>query len=242
MEGIFAMSPSLRGINGINFMAQGTAECQNLMAHEFVHMGWSAGSSLFSHGNWVGDCSMKAAFEWHQRLLQVLQWKLPNDRWILKAPIHLFGLDHLLETYPDAKIVFTHRNPLHAMVSGVSMVCHWSRFTIGRADVKAISDWYPGLWAKGLERALSVIKNLEKDQRLDVLHKDLSNDPIKTVETVYDHFHIPFSKGAKKRMETWLRDHPRSRFGNHDCTPEEFGLIPEREKERFSFYLKQFNM
>ena len=122
MEGLFSMRPELRGINGINFMALGTAECQNLMAHEFVHAGWSAVSSLFGHGNWMGDCDMGPAYTWHKQLLQMLHWKSPNERWVLKAPIHLFGLKPLLETYPDARIVFTHRDPFEAMMSGVSMV------------------------------------------------------------------------------------------------------------------------
>ena len=143
MEGLFSMAPDLRGINGLNFMALGTAECQNLMAHEFVHIGWSAGSSLFGHGNWVGDCDMTRAYAWHRRLLKIFQWKLPNERWILKAPIHLFGLETLLETYPDAKIVFTHRDPVDAMASGVSMVSGWTRLTTGQADIPAIARWYP---------------------------------------------------------------------------------------------------
>ncbi len=242
MEAFFAMAPVLRGINGINFMAHGTAECQNLMAHEFVQMGWSAGSSLFSHGNWVGNCNMKTAFQWHRQLLQVLQWKLPNDRWVLKAPIHLFGLDHLIETYPDSNIIFTHRNPLGAMVSGVSMAYHWTQFTTGQAEIPAIADWYPRLWAKGLERALLIKKNLDSDKCLDVFHQDLSEDPIKMVEKIYDHFDIRLSRGARKRMQTWLRDHPRSRFGNHACTPGEYGLTADREKERFSFYHDQFDL
>lgn len=242
MEGIFIMAPVLRGINGINFMARGTAECQNLMAHEFVHMGWSMGSSLFSHGNWVSDCNMKQTFQWHKQLLQVLQWRLPNDRWILKAPMHLFGLDHLIETYPDAKIVFTHRNPFDTMVSGVSMVYNWTRFTTGQANIQMIADWYPNHWAKGLERALLVKKNLDADQCLDIFHKDISNDPIKMAEKIYDHFDILLSKGTKKRMTTWLRDHPRSRFGRHTCTAKEYGLTPDREKERFTFYHNQVDL
>jgi len=242
MEGFFAIAPRLRGINGLNFMAHGTAECQNLMAHEFVHMGWSAGSSLFSHGNWISECNMKAAYQWHKRLLQVLQWKLPNERWVLKAPIHLFGLDYLLETYPDARMVFTHRHPLAAMTSGISMVYHWTEFTTQHADLPAIADWYPKLWAKGLERALSIKKDLNTDQCLDLFHKDLSGDPLKAVKTIYDHFGIPHSKGGQKRMQTWLRDNPRSKFGSHTCTPKEFGLNPDREKERFGFYHAGFDL
>ncbi len=240
MEGIFAMAPVLRGINGLNFMAHGTAECQNLMAHEFIHMGWSSGSSLFSHGNWVGESSMKNAFQWHKKLLQALQWKLPNDRWVLKAPMHLFGLEHLLEAYPDAKIVFTHRDPFDAMLSGVSMVYHWTQFSTGQANIKAIADWFPDLWAKGLIRALKTIKNFNPDNVFDIFHQDISESPIKMVNKIYDKFNIRFSRTAQKRMQNWLRDHPRSKFGLHDQSPVEFYLNSAKERERFKFYCDRF--
>jgi hypothetical protein len=242
-EGIFSMAPILRGINGINFMAHGTAECQNLMAHEFIHMGWSSGSSLFSHGNWVSECNMTTAFQWHRRLLQVLQWKLPNERWVLKAPTHLFGLNHLMETYPDTKIVFTHRNPFDAIVSGVSMVYHWTQFTTGQADIQAIADWYSKLWAKGLRRALKAIKTFNADQVLDIFHHDLSESPVKMVGRIYDRFDIMLSKGTINRMQTWLRDNPRSKFGRHDHTRSiKNHLNSARERERFRFYCEQFDL
>ncbi|MCG8686037.1 MAG: sulfotransferase [Desulfobacterales bacterium] len=240
MEGMFSVAPGLKGINGINFMAHGTAECQNLTAHEFVHMGWSAGSSLFSHGNWVGDCNMVQAYKWHKKILQVLQWKLPNERWVLKAPMHLFGVEALIDIYPDAKIVFTHRDPIDAMVSGISMVYHWTNFTAGQADKQAILDWYPKLWAQGLKRALLYRKKLAPDQGLDIFHQEMSADPIKTVEKIYNHFRIPLLEGAKKRMQTWMRDNPRSKFGNHECTLNEFGIEPQQIKEIFDFYYDQY--
>ncbi len=240
MEGLFSLEPGLRGINGINFMALGTAECQNLMAHEFVHAGWSAGSSLFGHGNWVGSCDMAQAYTWHKRLLQMLQWKLPNERWVLKAPIHLFGLDLLLATYPDARIVFTHRNPLDAMMSGISMSTRWTRLTTGQADIPTIAEWYPALWAKGLKKALAVREQLKPTSVVDVFHKDLSENPIHTIEGIYRHFDMPLSLTARKRMQVWLRDNPRHRFGSHTYAPEEFGLTPERERDRFDFYYAAF--
>lgn len=242
MEGLFSLGAQLRGINGINFMALGTAECQNLMAHEFVHAGWSAGHSLFSHGNWVAECDMAPAYQWHKRLLQVLQWKSPNERWVLKAPIHLFGLDCLVKTYPDARIVFTHRNPLDAMVSGVSMVTHWTRLTNGQVDMPAIARWYPALWAKGLKRALTIREQLKPDQVFDLFHKDLVREPVRTIAAGYDFFGIPFSRTTRKRMQVWLRDNPRSGFGSHAYSADELGLRPDREKERFAFYLNQFDL
>ena len=243
MDKIFSMAPVLRGINGINFMANGTAECQNLMAHEFIHMGWSLGASLFSHGNWVSECNMKTAFQWHRRLLQVLQWKLPNERWVLKAPMHLFGLEHLMKTYPDAKIVFTHRNPFDAIVSGVSMVYHWTRFATGQADIKTIADWYSKLWAKGLQRGLKAIKTFDANQILDIFHHELSESPVNIIGSIYDRFDMPLSKAVINRMQTWLRDNPRSKFGRHDHTTSvKEHLNPAKLRERFRFYCDRFDL
>lgn len=241
MEHLFALAPNLRGINGLNFMAHGTAECQNLTAIEFVHMGWSAGSSLFSHGNWVSEYDLRAAYQWHKKLLRVLQWKSPNDHWVLKAPMHLFGLDHLLENYPDARIIFTHRDPVQAMVSGVSMVCQWTKFTTGRHDASAISNWYPALWAKGLERALAYRKQIKADQMMNISHKDLLQDPLHTIQTIYNYFDMPFGKAAKKRMQIWLKENPRSRFGCHKYSAEALGIHPEKIQELFGFYLSEFD-
>jgi hypothetical protein len=153
----------------------------------------------------------------------------------------LFGLDRLLETYPDARIVFTHRDPFDAMASGVSMVVHWSRATTGHANAPAIADWYPALWAKGLARALEVRDRLKKEQVLDLFHEDLSRDPLQAIEAVYAHFDIPLSRAAKKRMQVWLRDNPRSRFGSHNSSTSALGLQPDRENERFDFYIDRFD-
>ncbi len=242
MERLFSLGPELRGINGINFMAQGTAECQNLMAHEFVHIGWSCGSSLFGHGDWVGECDMTVAYAWHKRLLQMFQWTMPNERWVLKAPMHLFGLETLLATYPDARIVFTHRDPFEAMVSGVSMMCHWTRLTTGQADIPAIAEWYPALWAKALQKAMAARDHLRDAQIFDVFHKDLTQDPVGSMEKIYEHFAIPFSRTTQKRMRIWLRDNPRSSFGKHLCNAAELGMEPNREYERFSFYIDRFDL
>ena len=113
-----------------------------------------AGAELTQRGQFF--VLAQRCFLLHKRLLQMLQWTAPNERWVLKAPIHLFGLKTLLKTYPDARIIFIHRDPFEAMTSGVSMVSHWTQLTTGQVDIPAIAGWYPALWAKGLEKALAV--------------------------------------------------------------------------------------
>ncbi len=236
LETFFSMAPNLRGINGINFMAHGTAECQNLMALEFVNMGWSVGSSLISYGDWVSECNLENAYKWHKLQLQLLQYSLPNEHWALKAPLHLFGLDQILNVYPDARFIFTHRDPLEAMTSGVSMTCQWTEFTTQQLDVEAVSKWYPALWAKGLKRALKVVEGLNSSQYIDIAHQKLISAPVNTIEKIYDHFNIPKSNVIRKRLEIWLRENSRSTFGNHKYSIQDFNINPEAIEEQFTFY------
>lgn len=128
------------------------------------------------------------------------------------------------------------------MMSGVSLVSHWTQLTTGQVDIPAIAGWYPALWAKGLERALTVRDKLREEQVFDVFHTDLSQDPVGLMEKIYEHFDIPFSRTAQTRMQIWLRDNPRSKFGSHICNATELGLDLNQEKERFDFYLKRFNL
>ena len=100
IEGLLQAVPALRPINGLNFMAGGTAECQNLMANAFRSFEYCAGFGLPAYGEWLLSCDMRPGYQYHKLLLQVLQWQCPNAYWVLKAPMHLISLDSLLNTYP----------------------------------------------------------------------------------------------------------------------------------------------
>jgi hypothetical protein len=128
------------------------------------------------------------------------------------------------------------------MVSGISMVCHWTRFTTGQANLEKVTSWYPILWAKGLKHALRVKRGLNPTRCVDVYHQDLSKDPVKGIEKIYSHFDMALSQGAKKRMQVWLRDNPRTKFGNHSYTAEQYGFSPDKVMERFGFYYDDFDL
>ncbi len=83
--------------------AVGFAECHMLHSNEFKSPEFIVRYWMPSYMDWYLNCDKKSAYEYHKKLLQLLQWRLPNERWILKSPSHLFGLDALLDQYPDAQ-------------------------------------------------------------------------------------------------------------------------------------------
>jgi len=101
--------------------------------------------------------------------------------------------------------------------------------------------WFP-VSEKGLKKALATRNHVDGTHFFDIYHDKVTQDPIKEICSIYDHFDLPLGKGHLKRMRVWLRDNPRSKFGNHDHATETFKLNPENINAKFQFYRQQFNV
>ena len=87
-------------------------ECYHLFRNHFLVPPGFDFANVPSYWGWWDAAAHADAYRMHKRQLQALQWLNPNQHWVLKCPNHLSGLQHLLETYPDARIVYTQRDPL----------------------------------------------------------------------------------------------------------------------------------
>ena len=90
-----------------------------------------------TYEDWVdNEADWSHVYAFHYRQLQHLQWRNRRDRWVLKTGAHMWGLEHLLRTYPDARIVFTHRDPVKSVTSYASLttlVREWAATTSTRS-------------------------------------------------------------------------------------------------------------
>jgi len=91
------------------------AECGLLMAGTFISDHNASLHQTPSYSAWCAGADFVPVYEYHKKILQILQWKNPRGRWLLKAPEHQVHLDTLLKVYPDARIVQTHRDPIKCM-------------------------------------------------------------------------------------------------------------------------------
>ncbi|MFD0539723.1 sulfotransferase family protein [Actinomadura luteofluorescens] len=156
---------------------------------------------------------------------------------MLKNPSHLFALDALLEVYPDALIVQTHRTPRTAMASMCSLAAH---ATAGWSDVftgAVIGRDQLDLWGRGLDLFRAERERHDPARFADVHYDDFVRDPIGTVESVYARFGLPFTGDARAAM---ARLHGESSTGAakpaHRYSLADFGLTPEQVDERFADY------
>jgi hypothetical protein len=217
-------------------------ECIAITAQAFMSIQFHTTHDVPSYQDWLENASQRLAFDFHHRFLQHLQAKSPGSRWVLKAPGHLFALEGLLERYPDARIIHTHRDPLRVMASMASHATVLRRAFSDSADpLKIAADW-ADRWARALEKFLAVRDRAPPSQFLDVNFESIESDSIGTVERVYDFLGWPLTTEARAAMQNFLGANPKNKHGVHSYTLEQFGLSRQAEMLRFRKYCERFRI
>jgi hypothetical protein len=243
IAGVDRLLPGFRAMHPMG--ARLAQECVVLNMHAMATPIFHSQFRVPSFEGWVDDgCEWGPVYEFHRRQLQHLQWRCPGERWVLKSGGHMWALDRLLETYPDACIVATHRDPVKVAASFASLATLLRSMASDAVDAREVAaDWTPRL-AKVLDRAVDVrdAGAFAAGRFCDVYFPDLLKDPMQVVERIYDHFGFALPGAAADAMRAFLADNPQGKHGVHRYTPEEYGLDPERERERFGRYVERFGL
>ena len=219
-------------------------ECVVLTQHSFASPIFHNEYRVPSYEDWVDACDWRPVYEFHRRQLQHLQWRCPGERWVLKSGMHMWGLEQLFEAYPDALVVQTHRDPVKVATSFASLATLVRSMGSEAVDAREVAaDWIPRL-ARALEHAMDVRKRLgePRERFFDLQFREFVSDPIGAVEKVYGHFGLPLSGQAVDRMRAFVAANPQGKHGVHRYRPAEYGLDPDRERERFRRYTERFGI
>jgi hypothetical protein len=173
--------------------------------------------------------------------LKILQWYMPRERWVLKSPQHLEQLGPLVETFPDATFIVTHRDPVAVIQSAATMTCYGARTSYKTTD----PSWYLDYWSRRIEELLSASvrdrHRLPEDRTIDVPFHEFMADDFALVERIYEVAGLPMTAAARGEIRSHLEGHARGRHGRvvYDLR-EDFGAEPARVREPFGFYLERF--
>ncbi len=217
-------------------------ECIAITAGVFMSIQFHTTHNVASYQDWFEQDSQRLAMDFHKRVLQHLQHNRRGERWVLKAPGHLFGLGALLERYPDARVIHTHRDPLRVMASMASHATVLRRAFSDRADPVAIARDWADRWANALDGFLAVRDRVPTGHFLDIGYESIERQPVETVERIYDFLGWQLSAQARGRMEAFLAANPKNKHGVHRYSLEQYGLNPAAEAERFASYCERFDI
>jgi hypothetical protein len=219
-------------------------ECVMLQAHDFTSIIFAHQFRIPSYQAWVESTDLSSVYATHRRQLQYMQWRCPGERWVLKSVGHLWGLDRLFETYPDARVVMTHRDPLKLIASHASLVSMARSMGSDEVDRVEVGREWSESWESAMRKGIEFRSKGEADEScfFDMHFSDLLRDPVAMVGRIYAHFGLELGAEAESRMRGFLADNPQGKHGKHTYTLEEFGLDRATERERFRFYQEYYGV
>jgi hypothetical protein len=184
-------------------------------------------------------------YEYEKRVLKLLQWKNPRKRWVMKSPAALYDMPNIVKVYPDARFIWTHRDPVKAVASVVSLVgtLFWMRtdhpFSGGALDQVVDSD----MAGMGMSIPIDWMEQgiVPKDQIANILYQDFVWHPMATVGRVYDELGLRLSEAASQKMQAYVDTHLRMDRPAHRY---EFGSdeIISHDRDVFKRYQEYFDI
>lgn len=223
MQKLYWLAPRFKVIHPLD--ATSPQECIAITNSAFVSDAYPTMCHIPSYQRWLDRADLVPSYEHHRRFLQQLQGGHHHLRWLLKAPAHLFGLRAILEVYPDARFVFTHRDPLEVLPSLANLTQVLRSGFSNRHDPQEIGREV-GRWAQGMRQARKIVAQLPDRQArcVEIAYEDLTNQPLATVQRLYRHFDLELSNDALVRVQTYLRRCPKDQFGKHHYSLAQFAL------------------
>jgi hypothetical protein len=218
-------------------------ECVMMHAYSFdgVQTGWEI--MLEPYSSWFQGHDRKPLYREFRDYLKLLQWQRPGERWLLKAPAHMWALPEVVELFPDVSLVWGHRDVLEV----TSSICSMTHMIMGlymhgghpeKVDTHwlgpTVMEWY----ARSLERGQADRANLPAKRFCDYTHDGFVEDSMATAEHIYSRFGMDFSAGVREALQAHMDAHPQNRHGKHKHRLEQFGLTEQQVRERFDFYLR----
>jgi len=216
-------------------------ECVFFMAHDFKTLMWESRGRCPNYRDWLFSTDMTSAYEYHKKFLQVLQSQAPGV-WNLKMPSHALFLDTLLNVYPNARLIWTHRDPLAATGSFASLLSLGFGAFAGEMDTDYIGK--NALYQAPLHanRVMDFREKHGESRVIDVHYSQLMREPIATMRQLYAALGDEFTKDAEAGMQAWLDDNPQDKFGRHEYKLGQFGLSVEQVREAFDRYTSRYNV
>jgi hypothetical protein len=241
--GVDAQIPAFKAMHPMG--ARLSQECVTTMADTMVSPLFHNQFRVPTYQDWVDEeADYEKVYEFHEWQLQHLGWKVKRDRWVLKTGAHMWGLGHLLSRYPDARIVFTHRDPVKSMTSYASLTSLVRSMGSDDVDPLEIAEDWTARIKRVLELSIQVRDegNHPQAQFFEMHFQDFVHDQFAVVEKIYASFGLELTGIAADRMKAFIADNPKGKHGIHRYSPKEYGVDPDRIHESFRPYMERFGL
>ncbi len=243
-KGLKYMSPGFFAIHPAE--ADAPEEEVILLEQAFLTTTPDAMMNVPTYSQWLEKQDRVPAYQALRRMMQYLQWQRPgigkDVRWVLKTPHHQEYFDPLLEVFPKATIVHTHRDPLKTSPSFFSMITHLQMIFSDDVDPKRVARHWLAKIENMARRTLATRERVNDEGFIDVSYYDLIKDPIPQVARIYEAAKADLTPAARVAMEASRKLNQQHKYGRHKYSLADFGMTNDDVESRIAPYRTRFNV
>lgn len=222
--------------------AEKPEECLYLFENAFCGTTGFFITEAKNYGWWLLQQGVQHGYEFYKLQLQLLNWLRPGYQWVLKWPYHLWHLDTLLKTFPDAIIVQLHRDPVEAIGSVCSLAALARSSFCERIDDAALGRFWLDYSEAGLQRGFAAREKVGSDQIVDIRYQDLMTDPRTALNRILKAANLDDDKIRLDFFRSNLITQSVEEKRRHRYGLSQFGVDPNEVRERFSAYMEDFDL
>lgn len=236
------LTPDFRRMHPID--AHSPQECSEITAHVFASLRFDTTYRIPGYRRWLDESGHLQAYRFHKRFLQHLQHQTADGgRWVLKCPDHVFALAAIRAVYPDARLVFVHRDPLAVLLSVARLTETLRRPFTRSIDKAEIGCEDSDRWLAATELMIAAAREQRFAEPIFHMHYlDLVSDPVGMVAALYKHFGETLHPDAALRIGRLVEAKPNGGYRAHGSRLEEYGLDASLERERYARYMAHFGI
>jgi len=200
---------------------------------------------VLGYDSWVKKQDQTTAYRYLELMLKFLQWQKRQrgpigERWVLKTPHHLGFMEYLFATFPGARIIQTHRDPLQTIPSITSMYYSLWQLAMDEPDPLLAGKLCKEHYGNALTHCMRVRDSMPPDRFIDVDFRAVVRDAIGEVRRIYDILGLTLDPATEKEMRWWVEENRRDKRAPHEYTLEKFGFTEDEIKQAFAEYRERY--
>jgi len=222
----------------------GSDECHAFLEQSFGAAGLHNLYRVPAYLDWIMDgLDLAETYRIHKRQLQCLQWRSPQRPWALKYPNHVIAMDAILEVYPDARFVMTHRDPAQVVASIAKMTWNLrSSRAANPVDRHEVGQDMLGFIQHHIDRIMAFDAGQHGERVVHVDYYALVADPVGQLRRIHAGLGIETPADVEREVADWHTANPKNARGRNDYSLDQYGLDAAALRSGFAGYIERFGI
>jgi hypothetical protein len=236
------LNPPFEGFDALHLVDEdGSDECHAFIEQSFGAAGLNNIYRVPGYFDYLLDeADLALSYRIHKRQLQLLQWQSDPKPWALKYPNHVIAMPQILDVYPDARLVMTHRDPAQTLASICKMTANLRAGRGAEVDPHGVGRDMLHFIRRHIDRILDFDRGADGARVVHVDYYALVADPVREMRRIHSGIGIETPPDVAEAVGAWHRANPKNARGRNDYALEQYGLDPGEVAERFSDYVRRF--